>query len=219
MLAYMHASIHRMQAAPATLPWQPHAARRQAHVAATHSALRCMPFAACIAASRGHLLLSASSSTASLCITFAAATKFALSEAGYATEEAPLTHMGQSLADIDDFSKLPELDDLDEDVVEELVSQYHFGGGGGGGEGEGGEAMGRGPDGRPKTRKEVRGVDVRNSVVDSRPRHSSMHPACPGPAAAGQPNCPRFGSSTHTHTGPGRPRLARALHACHADHA
>lgn len=40
-------------------------------------------------------------------------------------------------------------------MVEELVSQYHFGGGGeGGSDGAGGE--GRGPDGKPKTRKQVR---------------------------------------------------------------
>lgn len=57
--------------------------------------------------------------------------------------------------------QLPELDDLDEDVVEELVSQYHFGGG----DGEGGEAgMGRGPDGKPKTRKEVRGTRQQASI-------------------------------------------------------
>ncbi len=51
----------------------------------------------------------------------------------------------------------PDLDDLDEDMLEELVAQYNFGGGeegGEGGEGEGGVAA-RGPDGKPKTRKQV----------------------------------------------------------------
>jgi hypothetical protein len=41
----------------------------------------------------------------------------------------------------------PDLDDLDDDMVQDLVSSYNFGGGG---EGEGGEGGGN------KTRKQVR---------------------------------------------------------------
>ncbi|GLC45018.1 hypothetical protein PLESTB_001743300 [Pleodorina starrii] len=84
--------------------------------------------------------------------------KFTLSEGDDGGEG--LTHLGRSLSDADlrNLMDRPEFDDLDEEMVEELVAQYHFGGGGGGegGEGEGEEgAAARGPDGKPKTRKQV----------------------------------------------------------------
>lgn len=55
----------------------------------------------------------------------------------------------------------PEFDDLDGEMVEDLVAQYHFGGGNGNVEGEEqgageGQVAARGPDGKPKTRKQVR---------------------------------------------------------------
>ncbi|GFR42205.1 hypothetical protein Agub_g3096, partial [Astrephomene gubernaculifera] len=55
--------------------------------------------------------------------------KFTLSEGGEGGEEGGLTHMGRSLADdLRDFMDRPEFDDMDEELVSELVSQYHFGG-------------------------------------------------------------------------------------------
>lgn len=54
----------------------------------------------------------------------------------------------------------PELDDMDEELVDEIVRRYNFGGGaddeGGDGEGAGGEGgAGGGKEGRPKSRKQV----------------------------------------------------------------
>ncbi|KAG2492669.1 hypothetical protein HYH03_009084 [Edaphochlamys debaryana] len=72
-------------------------------------------------------------------------------------EEEALTHMGRSLADdIRNLMDRPEFDDLDQEVVEELVASYHFGGGEGG-EGAEGQAGGeaKGTDGKPKTRKQI----------------------------------------------------------------
>ncbi|GLI63095.1 hypothetical protein VaNZ11_005999, partial [Volvox africanus] len=86
--------------------------------------------------------------------------KFTLSD-GDGRDGEGLTHLGRSLADdIRGFMDRPEFDDMDEEMVEDLVAQYHFGGGGGDEEGnavEGGEegAQARGADGKPKTRKQI----------------------------------------------------------------
>ena len=61
-----------------------------------------------------------------------------------------LTHMGKTINDADDLLGAPEQDDIDDDVAEEMMRDYNFGGG------EGDDAVAKGPDGRPKTRKEVR---------------------------------------------------------------
>ncbi|GIL50075.1 hypothetical protein Vafri_6396 [Volvox africanus] len=85
--------------------------------------------------------------------------KFTLSD-GDGGDGGGLTHLGRSLADdIRGFMDRPEFDDLDEEMVEDLVAQYHFGGGGDaeGNAEVGGEedAQARGPDGKPKTRKQI----------------------------------------------------------------
>ncbi|KXZ52129.1 hypothetical protein GPECTOR_10g758 [Gonium pectorale] len=90
--------------------------------------------------------------------------KFTLSEAAEGGEGPLLTHRGRSLADDDDLRALmekPEFDDLDDEMAEELVAKYHFGGGGEEGEGaeeEGAEDGDKGAGavgGKPKTRKQV----------------------------------------------------------------
>ncbi|KAJ9520210.1 hypothetical protein QJQ45_030150 [Haematococcus lacustris] len=77
--------------------------------------------------------------------------KFALPE-GEGSEEGEegltLTHRGQALGDMDEF-EAPELDELDEDMVADLVRTYNFGGG------EEGGPESKGADGRPKTRKQI----------------------------------------------------------------
>lgn len=61
-----------------------------------------------------------------------------------------LTHGGKSiLGDAEDLLGAPELDDIDDAVAEEMMKDYNFGGG------EGDDAVAKGPDGKPKTRKEV----------------------------------------------------------------
>ena len=63
-----------------------------------------------------------------------------------------LTHMGREIGagDAEDLLCAPELDDIDDGVAEEMMRDYNFGGG------EGDDAIAQGPDGKPKTRKEVR---------------------------------------------------------------
>ncbi|GIL77894.1 hypothetical protein Vretimale_6572 [Volvox reticuliferus] len=85
--------------------------------------------------------------------------KFTLSD-GDGGDGEGLTHLGRSLADdIRGLMDRPEFDDLDEEMVEDLVAQYHFGGGGDkeGNAEQGGEegTQARGPDGKPKTRKQI----------------------------------------------------------------
>eukprot|EP00955_Chlamydomonas_euryale_P055989 356275-Chlamydomonas_euryale.AAC.1 len=55
-------------------------------------------------------------------------------------EALGLTHMGKSLADLDDLNDEPNPDDVDPDIMEEVMKDYNFGGG----DDEGGDA--RGPD-------------------------------------------------------------------------
>ncbi len=66
----------------------------------------------------------------------------------YNLDEEDLTHMGQSLSTLDDFKDDYNSDDDDRgEIDEEIVDEYHFGG-----------LMRKkddGPEGRPKTKKEV----------------------------------------------------------------
>ncbi|KAF5835653.1 nucleolar protein 14 [Dunaliella salina] len=80
--------------------------------------------------------------------------KFVLGEHEEAEDDGSalggLTHLGKNIADMDDFNEAPpDLDDLDDDMVQDLVSSYNFGGGGA--DGTEGEAGGN----KNKTRKEV----------------------------------------------------------------
>jgi nucleolar protein 14 len=65
-----------------------------------------------------------------------------------------LTHGGVSLEELEEMNARPTelLGDLDDDLLEDLVQQYHFGGGQEAQEGAGGEAGGQ-----RKTKKQVRG--------------------------------------------------------------
>jgi len=54
------------------------------------------------------------------------------------------------MGDADDLLGAPELDDIEDDIAEEMMKDYNFGGG------EGDDAVAKGPDGKPKSRKEVR---------------------------------------------------------------
>jgi hypothetical protein len=54
------------------------------------------------------------------------------------------------MGDADDLLGAPELDDIEDDIAEEMMKDYNFGGG------EGDDVVAKGPDGKPKSRKEVR---------------------------------------------------------------
>jgi len=56
------------------------------------------------------------------------------------------------MGDADDLLGAPELDDIEDDIAEEMMKDYNFGGG------EGDDAVAKGPDGKPKSRKEVRNL-------------------------------------------------------------
>ena len=61
-------------------------------------------------------------------------------------EEEMLTHLGKSISEADDLAEAPALeDDVDEQELDDMMREYNFGGG----------EEGKGPDGKPKTRKEV----------------------------------------------------------------